>query len=181
MSILETERLILRKWTYEDVDDLFEYAKSDLVGPNAGWKPHKDQEESKEIIKMFIESDEVYAIELKDENKVIGSIGIHRRTPDEKLKDLKQREIGYVLNPKYWGNGYVPEATNALIKHGFEEMNLELIWCAHYDYNMRSKRVIEKSPFKYIFKRKEELKLLDNKKVTTLYHNLTKEEYYKNI
>jgi len=94
MKTLETERLILRPWKESDYKDLFEYASNSLVGPNAGWKPHKNEEESKEIITMFIENKEVYAIELKSEGKVIGGIGMHKRIPDEELEHLNQREIG---------------------------------------------------------------------------------------
>jgi len=46
MKILETERLILRGWNLTDSEDLYEYAQSELVGPNAGWKPHKSVAES---------------------------------------------------------------------------------------------------------------------------------------
>lgn len=180
MEKLISERLILRQWRESDSLDLYEYAKSDLVGPNAGWKPHKDENESKEIIKMFISNDDVYAIVLKSQNKVIGSIGFHNRKPDEKLHDLEQREIGYVLNPKYWGNGYVPEAVNCLVNYGFNELNLDLIWCGHYDFNNKSKRVNEKCGFKYKFTKDEKIKLLDNKEVKTLYYNILKSEYIKN-
>ena len=40
--MLETERLILRKWTEEDAESLFEYAKAPEIGPAAGWPPHKN-------------------------------------------------------------------------------------------------------------------------------------------
>ena len=43
--MLETERLILRKWTEEDAESLFEYAKDPEIGPAAGWPPHKSVEE----------------------------------------------------------------------------------------------------------------------------------------
>lgn len=178
MKTLETERLILRKWNEDDYLDLFEYACDNRVGPNAGWPVHKTVEESRSVIKSFIENDDTYAIVLKSENKVIGGIGMHNRTPDEALKDLKQREIGYVLNPKYWGNGYVPEAVKILIKYGFEEMNLDLIWCGHYDFNIKSKRVIEKCGFNHKFNRDITLKLLDNKQVNELFYNISKSEYY---
>ncbi len=177
MEILNTDRLILREWKEADSKDLYEYAKSELVGPNAGWPPHKNEEESKEIIRMFIENNETYAIVLKSENKVIGGIGLHNRKPDDSLSHLKQKEIGYVLNPKYWGNGFVPEAVNCLIKYGFNELNLDLIWCAHYDFNSNSKRVIEKCAFNYRFQKNDILKLLDNKEVITLYYNILKSEY----
>lgn len=177
MDLLITDRLILREWKETDSEDLYEYAKSELVGPNAGWSPHKNEEESKEIIKMFIKGNESYAIVLKSENKVIGSIGLHNRKPDEGLSHLKQREIGYVLNPKYWGRGIIPEAVNSLIKYGFNQLDLDLIWCGHYDFNNNSKRVNEKCGFKYRFEKNEKLKLLDNKEVITLYYCIFKSEY----
>ncbi|MBW9154240.1 GNAT family N-acetyltransferase [Clostridium estertheticum] len=177
METLVTNRLILREWKESDSADLYEYAKSELVGPSAGWPSHKNEEDSKGIIRMFIENNETYAVVLKSENKVIGGIGLHNRKPDDSLSDLKQKEIGYVLNPKYWGNGFIPEAVNYLIKYGFNELNLDLIWCGHFDFNSKSKRVIEKCGFKYRFQKTERLKLLDNKEVTTLYYNIFKSEY----
>lgn len=181
MKKLETERLILRPWKLSDAEDLYEYAKNDLVGPNAGWPPHHSIGESEKIILQFIAGECVYAIELKSESKVIGGIGIHNRQPDESLEHLKQREIGYVLNPNYWGNGYVPEATQRLIRHGFEELNLDLIWCGHYSDNLKSKRVNEKCGFIFHFKKKETLCLLDNKVVETWYYKLTKKDYYDKV
>lgn len=178
MERLETDRLILRDWCESDYLDLYEYASDDRVGPNAGWPVHKSEEESKAVIKMFIENNDCYAVELKSEGKVIGGVGLHNRTPDEALKDLNQREIGYVLNPKYWGKGYVPEAVKFLIKYGFEKMNLDLIWCGHYDFNAKSKRVVEKCDFKYKFSRNIKLKLLDNKSVNELFYNISKNEYF---
>ena len=41
MKILMSERLILREWKETDSKDLYEYAQSEFVGPNAGWPPHK--------------------------------------------------------------------------------------------------------------------------------------------
>ena len=52
--VLRTERLILRPWTLDDVDDMYEYAKVEGVGIWAGWLPHKDKEESRRIVENFI-------------------------------------------------------------------------------------------------------------------------------
>ncbi|MEG2788099.1 MAG: hypothetical protein RR942_09785 [Romboutsia sp.] len=54
MRDLETTRLLLRKFKESDSKDVFEYAKNNSVGPNAGWQPHENEEESKEIINKFI-------------------------------------------------------------------------------------------------------------------------------
>ena len=55
-TILKTERLTLRPWRQEDLDDFFEYASVDGVGQMAGWVPHKSKEESQSILNHFIEN-----------------------------------------------------------------------------------------------------------------------------
>ncbi|WP_445490998.1 GNAT family N-acetyltransferase [Niallia sp. 03133] len=177
MDVLHTKRLLLRRWKETDSKDLYEYACSELVGPYAGWAPHKSEEESKEIIKLFLTNNHTYAIVLKDENKVIGSIGIHERKPDISLAHLKQREIGYALNPKYWGNGIVPEAVKRLLHYGFTTLNLDVIWCGHFDYNYKSKRVNEKCGFTYRIQKKGILPLLNNKLVTSYYYCMFKKDF----
>ncbi|MGL4373864.1 MAG: GNAT family N-acetyltransferase [Turicibacter sp.] len=177
MKTLETNRLILRQWREEDSADLYEYAKSELVGPSAGWLPHQSEEESKLIIKHFIEQNESYAIVLKSENKVIGSIGMHNRKPDERLAHLNQRLLGYVLNPAYWGQGIIPEAVKCVLDDAFNHLNLDLVWCGHFEFNTNSKRVIEKSGFNYQYQKKMTFELLGAKEITTLYYNIYKNDY----
>ena len=52
---LETRRLVLRPWREADYQDLYEYACSPLVGPQAGWPVHESAEESREIARGFAE------------------------------------------------------------------------------------------------------------------------------
>lgn len=177
MNKIETKRLILREWTLEDVEDLYDYAQDPRVGPCAGWPPHKDIEVSRNIIKGFIKEQEVYAVELKDTHKVIGSIGLHNRKVDENLDGVIQREVGYVLHPDYWGKGYMTEAVEAVLDYGFNELKIDVIWCGHFDFNERSKRIVEKNGFKYNFTENRVLSLLDDQEVQCLCYNLTKEEY----
>ena len=173
MKSLQTQRLILRSWTLEDVEDLYDYAKSDLVGPSAGWPIHKSVEDSLKIIKMFIKEDDTYAIELKETGKVIGGLGIHEYiSEDKQYKDKNMKEIGFVLNPEYWGNAYVPEAAREAIKFAFSDLKSDIVWCCHYDFNDKSKKVIDKCGFKYQFKSNKVLERLDNKEVIALYYNI---------
>ncbi len=179
MKTLETDRLILRKWKPQDRYDLFEYAKNPLVGPNAGWPPHKTIEMSDQIINIFIDSGEVYAVVLKSENKVIGSIGLHDRKPDDKIQIEGQREIGYVLNPDYWGKGYMPEAVLRVLDFGFKEMRQQIIWCLHFEGNDKSRRVIEKCGFKFRFKKKKTLPLLEDREVNDWIYNIRRSDFLK--
>ena len=66
MKRLETERLILDKWTKKDARDLFAYASTPNVGPLAGWKPHETIGESKMRIKKIFIPNGIWKITLKD-------------------------------------------------------------------------------------------------------------------
>lgn len=147
---LQTERLVLRAWRENDLDDFYEYAKVDGVGQMAGWVPHKDKDESRRILGSFIEGKRVLAIEY--EGKVIGSLGIelYEEKNYPELRHYAGREIGYVLSKDYWGRGIMPEAVRAVIDYLFGEVGLDFILVGHFDWNRQSARVIEKCGFRYI-------------------------------
>lgn len=148
---LITERLILRPFRKEDIDDFYEYAKVEGVGEAAGWTHHADVSESKSILEMFIRGHHTFAVTLKAGGKVIGSVGIEQRSSaiTENFPDKKINEIGYVLSKDYWGNGLMTEAVKAVIAYMFEVLGLDGVACAHFEGNTRSRRVIEKCGFTY--------------------------------
>ncbi len=144
---IATERTILRQFTEDDADDMYAYARTPKVGPMAGWKPHESVAESRNIIKMFIEEDEVWAIVLKETGRVIGSVGLHKRGRRGLNFDY---ELGYVLSEDYWGRGIIPEVCLAVLNYAFTEGGAETILCSHFPFNTQSKRVIEKLGFTYV-------------------------------
>lgn len=149
---LETERLILRPWRQEDLQDFYEYASVDGVGQMAGWAPHESPEVSKTILNSFIEGKKTFAIVLKENGKAIGSLGLEnseRSGLDESFSDKKGREIGYVLSKDYWGQGLMPEAVKRVIMWAFDEEKWDFVSCGHFNENMQSRRVIEKCGFKF--------------------------------
>ena len=68
---LTTERLLLRPWRESDLADFHEYARVDGVGQMAGWAPHRDLEESRQILSRFIAGKRTFALE--HNGKVIGT------------------------------------------------------------------------------------------------------------
>ena len=148
---LETERLILRTWKITDLDDFFEYASVDGVGEKAGWEHHKNKDESLEILKMFIDEKKVFAIILKENQKAIGSIGVKecRQDLDKNLENLLGRELGYVLSKDYWNKGIMTEAVSKVIEYCFKILKLNYLIATCFNYNIASKRVLEKLNFKY--------------------------------
>lgn len=150
--VLETDRLIIREWSEMDLEDFFEYAKVEGVGQMAGWNPHTSIQESRTILEMFIKGKKTFALELKENHKVIGSLGIETLSLSlsDEYENLVGREIGYVLSKDYWGKGLMPEAVNRVIKFCFEKENYDYLMCSHSVINSQSKRVIEKSGFRFI-------------------------------
>lgn len=167
---METERLILRNWTYDDAPDLFEYAHDSNVGPMAGWKPHESLEESLLAIKMFIEARQ-FAIVLKQINKVIGSIGWIKNND-------ASYDLGYALSKDYWGRGLIPEAAKVVMKYIFETLKTDVITIGHFDFNLQSKRVVEKLGFKYAGEN-DYVRKYDGKTLKRINYRITKEEFFR--
>ncbi|MDR0430016.1 MAG: GNAT family N-acetyltransferase [Tannerellaceae bacterium] len=146
MNRIETNRLILRAITESDAEDIFAYSKNENVGVNAGWKPHANIEETREVMTLvFLGQENVYGIESKETGKLVGSIGL---IADPKRQNNKARMLGYAIGEEYWSKGYTTEAAQALIQYGFRELNLDLISAYCYPSNKRSKRVLEKCGFR---------------------------------
>lgn len=148
---IQTKRLILRSFVPSDLDDFYEYASVEGVGERAGWKHHESKQKSEQKLNDFIKEDKTFAIVLKENNKVIGSLGVEKYGMEEALTEFnsyKGREIGYVLSKDYWGKGIMPEAVKAVIDYLFDDFNLDFLLCGYYDYNNQSKRVQEKCGFK---------------------------------
>ena len=147
---LKTERLILRPWRQEDLEDFYEYARVDGVGQMAGWLPHKSKETTQMILDSFITHKKTFALEL--DGKVIGSLGIESYKEEEfpELDRLQGRSIGYVLSKDYWGHGLMPEAVKTVQKYLFDEAGFDFLVVSHYVWNGQSRRVIQKSGFRYL-------------------------------
>lgn len=147
--VLNTERLMLRKWTEADAESLFEYAKDLDVGPIAGWPPHKNKDESLNVIKNVFNGAECYAICEKGNNEAIGAIELKLNGSTDMTDRDDECELGYWLGKPFWGKGYMPEAAREIIRHAFEELGMTTIWCGYYEGNYKSKRVQEKLGFIY--------------------------------
>lgn len=109
--IMETERLILRKFKESDYDDLFEYLVQLKDNEFEGY-PGITYENGKEHLAYRVNSEEFYAIELKSSGKVIGNIYCGNR-------DFNSKEVGYIMNKNYQRAGYTYEALCTVIQEAF--------------------------------------------------------------
>ena len=150
-AVLKTERLLLRAWREGDLEDFFAYASVEGVGEAAGWPHHETKETTGKILHGFISEKNVFAVVYRENGRVIGSLGLHRSwaNDDARYKDLRTKEIGYVLSKAYWGKGMMPEAMRAAMEFCFDRCGIEALTCGHFEANRRSRRVIEKCGFSF--------------------------------
>ena len=174
---LETERLFFRRWEESDAEILFEEASNPEVGPPAGWQPHKNVEESLNIIRNVLNGPEAYAICLKENGKPIGTIELRLKDNTDMTDKDDECELGYWLAREFWGQGIMPEAAQELLRHAFEDLGMTKVWCGYYDGNNKSKRVQEKCGFTYQWTT-EGLEVKQMNEIRTGHVNmLTKEEW----
>lgn len=144
---LLTERLLLRKVTVEDVNEVFELRSNPETMKYIPRPLVTSREQALEHIQMI--EDKIvgneginWAITLKGHNKLLGIIGHYRIKPEH-----YRAEIGYMLLPEYHGKGIASEAIKAAVAYGFDQMNLHSIEAVIDPENSASAKVLEKNGF----------------------------------
>lgn len=180
LPVLYTSRLILREIEQSDMFDMYEYATSPLVGPQAGWEPHISLAHTREIINMFrrkpvVGQLGVYAVVLKDTKKMIGTVELHTYTKEFKA------ELGYTISPAYWGKGYAAEASRAVISWGFHQLDLKRIECSAFTTNEQSQRVCEKLGLTFEGIRRKGYQLYDKTIHDLSCYAITDDEFFQRL
>lgn len=136
---IETERLILRRFCKSDLQDLYEYLSDEEVVRFEPYKP-MDLREVENTLNWRISTEEMLAVELKARGKMIGNVYLGQR-------DFEARELGFVFNRQYWGQGYARESCEALIQQAFAT-GVHRIYGECDPENIHSWRLLEKLGFR---------------------------------
>lgn len=142
--VLTTERLILRRISMEDAEELFMLRTNKEVMKYIGRPIPKAVEDVHELINNMNDNTVriQWAIALKEKNKFIGTIGYHRIE-----KENYRAEVGYMIQYDYWNSGITSEALTRVLDFGFNEMNLHSIEANINPANDISRKVLKKFGF----------------------------------
>lgn len=179
--VLETERLILRNFTLDDIDDYFKYASNPNVGPRCGWQPYADKSSAKERLYKEASKLHQFAIVYKDTNQVIGSVELMNTKTERytgQIIEPGSKEIGFVLAEEFWGKGIMPEAAKAVMKYAFETLDAPSIFISHAEPNTQSGRVQEKLGFKIVGRLENYREWIDGKMCASVMRKMTKNEWF---
>lgn len=174
---IETDRLILRKFKYEDNQDMLDYWVSDPKVQFLYSEPvYTTYNEVKKLLDIYISSyDNMdyyrWAIIEKDSGLCIGQIAFF-------LIDLKNHfgEIEYCIGSKFQKRGYGTEAIKGILDFGFNQINLHKVQVCHKENNLASKALIKKCNFTYEGTLRDYF-CIDYEYIDRLYYSMLKKEY----
>ena len=172
-----TDRLILRRFLYEDNENMLRNWIADEKIQSMYSEPvYTTKEAVQELLNKYIisyQNPDYYrwAIILKDNGECIGQIAYF-------LVDSKNNfaEMEYCIGSDFQNRGLATEATRAIIAYGFESINLHKVQICHKSINLPSKRVIEKSGFTYEGTLRDYF-FIGGKYVDRLYYSILRSEY----
>ena len=178
---LETERLLLRKGSIKDSENIYNnYGKDPLVSKYVVWNMHKSVADAAALMEKWEESyDKLtsykWLVIEKESNEVIGSITAVK--VDELNKTVA---LGYCFGSKWWNNGYATETLKRVIKFFFEDICVETIYANHLTDNKASGKVMQKAGM--IFEGTLRNRMTDkitNKPMGLDTYSIIKEDYFK--
>lgn len=143
---IETERLLLRPFTEDDAQDVFEYLREPAVNCFADMKLNTPEDAKNEMKNRLGETAYYFAIVLKETGKVIGEINAYPEPSDlgSPYPSADTFSPCWMLNADYQGHGYAYEAAHAFIDYLFREKGARRIYAYVEDYNIRCQKLCEK-------------------------------------
>lgn len=174
---LQTPRLILRQFTLQDAQQMFDnYCNDPDVCRFVTWNEHGKVENTREYLKTFIDNyadNSLYrwAIVLKEINQVIGAIDAVKVETQNKYV-----EIGWVLAKKYWNKGLMTEAGKTIVAYLFDQ-GFETIHAKFDARNIGSGKVMSKIGMYIAGLEKGVAYKNENEKVDLIHFELNKKNY----
>src|SRR5215469_4544642 len=150
---LETERLVLRRFTATDVEHLVELdSDPEVMRFLTGGRPTPREVIQRDILPAFLRSYEpgsglgVFAAIEKESGEFVGWFGFRPKD----AANPTEVTLGYRLRRAVWGRGYATEGARALIRQGFTALGMQRVYATTYEFNLASRRVMEKAGLSFV-------------------------------
>ena len=145
--VLYTDRLILRRFTHDDTNELFLLRSNEDVMRYVNRLRPKSNEDITQLIDkmtgMVDNNDGIpWAVTLKNETKLIGHVSFHVLK-----KEHFRAEVGYMLHPDFFRKGIMSEALRAVLDYGFKTMGLHSVEAIVNPENIASINLLERNNF----------------------------------
>ena len=176
---LHTERLILRRFTVDDAEDMFyNWASDEKVTRFLTWQPHESVDFTRQLLVGWVEAydgDKTYNWAIQLNGKVIGGISVVRMSDT-----CEYAELGYCLGHAYWNKGLMTEAAIVVIRYLFSEIGVHRVCISHATENPGSGKVAQKCGLTYEGMKREHFKTAAGKFVDLAEYGILRSEWKTN-
>jgi ribosomal-protein-alanine N-acetyltransferase len=173
-----TKRLILRKFTADDAQAMFENWASDArVTRYLTWRPHESPEATKQLLELWCaayENQNTYNWVMEYEGTPIGNISVVRLS-----EKSEHAELGYCMGYAYWNKGFMPEAVKAVIDYLFAEIGVNRVGISHAVKNPASGRVAQKCGLTFEGTKREYFKTFEGEFLDISDYGILRSEWEK--
>jgi RimJ/RimL family protein N-acetyltransferase len=167
MKDIESERLIIRAWQESDAPRLYAMCLDPEL-KRSGISFYRSVDECLRTIRLWKEQNEMRAIVSKEDDSLVGLIGLGDMNRYSQYKELE-----FAIAAGYRNKGYATEALRCMLAFGFDELDLMVIAAWVRSFNVHSVRVLEKCAFTY----EGRLRKHARDKGDTLCYSILKEEW----
>ncbi len=170
------ERVLLRDVNENDWSDVHQYASQSIVCKYQPWGPNTIKESQTFVNEAIVDLKKnprtrfVFAIIVKQLEKMIGVVELNIRDGIN-----RNGEVGYIIHPEYWGQGFATEAAKLIVNYSFTELNMHRIYATCDPRNVGSSKVLEKIGMTLEGRMRQDLLLKDGWRDSLLYSILEDE------
>ncbi len=172
---LRAERLLLRAFTFADVDDVLTYERDPVMARYHVPSPPFSRATAEAMVRRRIAQRPSWAIVLPSAERPRGPVVGHIRC--SVWANTGTAEFGYSIAPQLWGQGLATEAVSAVTDYAFETFDLQKLYGALVEPNTGSARVLEKIGMQLEGRTREQVPIRDGTRVDVLHYGILREEW----
>ncbi|CCI86866.1 GNAT family N-acetyltransferase [Lactobacillus gigeriorum] len=147
---LAGQRIYLRPFKRGDETTLLKWGKNEHYHQTAGFERINNIEEAKMVLHQYSLRQRSYAICLQENRQVIGLVELYERGM-ENQELLASKEVGFMLDQKYEGQGLMTEALKLVFNYEFTEDGQEEIWAGTFENNLKAQGLLKRLGFTYVY------------------------------
>lgn len=178
---MQTDRILLRRWTPQDAEALYRYASDPEIGPRAGWPVHRSVADSRAVIAQYFSNDCTWAIVCRATGEPIGCIGYYTQQTSNIHIAPNDCEVGYWVGRPFWNKGICTEALHLLLHYCFCVKGFTTAWADHFVGNPASGRVMQKCGFHDTGRLNHASQLVGGDQNLVRVYKLSRADYLRNV
>ncbi|WP_317637734.1 GNAT family N-acetyltransferase [Lactobacillus xylocopicola] len=143
-------RIYLRSFKLADAPTLLKWGQDKYYQHLAGFRQYHNLAAAETAAGQYAARKYSYAVCLTENQQLIGLVELYERGTDER-ELLKTKEVGFLLDKEFSGQGYMTEALKSLFEYAFKQLGQEEIWAGTFKQNQRSQHLLRRLGFQYMY------------------------------